>query len=99
MGRAMMGKPMDRSYRSLVWKMVGIRPQVREQGPRRVIAGGREGQGSLPGGQQMLGIAKFLLSSDILPPAFLYQYARKAVPHLQKMDKYRLIRYPLTTGR
>ncbi|TFJ80565.1 hypothetical protein NSK_008099 [Nannochloropsis salina CCMP1776] len=25
------------------------------------------------------------------------KYARKAVPHLQKMDKYRLIRYPLTT--
>ncbi|KAM3567922.1 hypothetical protein VYU27_009943 [Nannochloropsis oceanica] len=25
------------------------------------------------------------------------KYARKSVPHLQKMDKYRLIRYPLTT--
>jgi hypothetical protein len=26
------------------------------------------------------------------------KYARKSVPHLTKMDKYRLIRYPLTTG-
>lgn len=26
------------------------------------------------------------------------KYARKSVPHMTKMDKYRLIRYPLTTG-